>query len=95
MRTILSKGITYYGKNSFSVMDLLILLFHFYLIINQIHMKTLQTNISEVRLVYRTKVKASERLLVKCSKDAFDIFMKNWDLDTIEYIEECKLILVV
>jgi hypothetical protein len=30
---------------------------HFYLIINQIIMKTQQTNISEVRLVYRTKVK--------------------------------------
>jgi hypothetical protein len=38
-------------------------------------MKTQQTNISEVRLVYRTKVKASERLQVKCSKDDFsDIY---------------------
>jgi hypothetical protein len=37
-------------------------------------MKTLQTNISEVRLVYRTKVKASERLQVKCLKDAFDSY---------------------
>jgi hypothetical protein len=35
-------------------------------------MKTQQITISEVRLVYRTKVKASERLQVKCSKDAFD-----------------------
>ena len=33
-------------------------------------MKTQQTTLSEVRLVYRTKVKASERLQVKCSKDA-------------------------
>jgi hypothetical protein len=40
-------------------------------------MKTQQTNISEVRLVYRTKVKASERLQVKCSKDALDIFIEN------------------
>ena len=47
-------------------------------------MKTQQTNISEVRLVYRTKIKASERLQVKCSKDAFDIFMENWDMDSIE-----------
>ena len=57
-------------------------------------MKTQQTNISEVRLVYRTKVKASERLQVKCSKDAFDIFMENWDLDSIEHIEEFKLLLM-
>ena len=57
-------------------------------------MKTQQTTISEVRLVYRTKVKASERLQVKCSKDAFDIFMDNWDLDSIEHIEEFKLLLL-
>jgi DNA repair protein RadC len=57
-------------------------------------MKTQQTNISEVRLVYRTKVKASDRLQVKCSKDAFDIFMENWDLDSIEHIEEFKLLLM-
>jgi len=57
-------------------------------------MKTQHTNISEVKLVYRTKVKASERLQVKCSKDAFDIFMGSWDLDTIEHIEEFKLMLL-
>lgn len=57
-------------------------------------MKTVQTNISEVRLVYRTKVKASERLQVKCSKDAFDIFMESWDLDSIEHSEEFKLMLL-
>jgi hypothetical protein len=49
-------------------------------------MKTQQTNISEVRLVYRTKVKASDRLQVKCSKDAFDIFMEIWDLDCIRQL---------
>ena len=57
-------------------------------------MKKQQTNISEVRLVYRTKIKASQRLQVKCSKDAFDIFMENWDMDSIEHIEEFKLMLL-
>ena len=57
-------------------------------------MKTQQTTISEVRLVYRTKVKASERLQVKCSKDAFDIFMENWDLDSIDHTEEFKILLM-
>ena len=57
-------------------------------------MKTQQTTISEVKLVYRTKVKASERLQVKGSKDAFDIFMENWNLDPIEHIEEFKLMLL-
>ena len=56
-------------------------------------MKTQQT-IDEVRLVYRTKVKASERLQVKCSRDAYQIFMENWDQDTIEHSEEFKLMLM-
>jgi len=57
-------------------------------------MKTLQITIAEVKLVYRTKVKASERLQIKCSKDAFDIFMGSWDLDSIEHVEEFKLMLL-
>jgi DNA repair protein RadC len=57
-------------------------------------MKTLTQTISEVRLVYRTKIKASERPQIKCSKDAFDIFMESWDLDSIEHIEEFKLMLL-
>ena len=57
-------------------------------------MKTLYSNIAEVKLVYRTKVKASDRQQIKCSKDAFDIFMENWDQDSIEHIEEFKLMLM-
>ena len=57
-------------------------------------MKPQENNISEVRLVYRTKVKASERLQIKCSKDAFNIFMESWELDSIEHIEEFKLMLM-
>jgi len=57
-------------------------------------MKTQQITIAEVKLVYRTKVKASERLQIKCSKDAFDIFMGSWDLDSIEHVEEFKLMLL-
>ena len=57
-------------------------------------MKAQQTNIAEVCLTYKSKVKASDRLQVKCSKDAFDIFMENCDLDSIEHIEEFKLLLM-
>ena len=57
-------------------------------------MKTIQQTISEVRPIYRTKVKASERSQVKCSKDAFEIFMESWDLDTIEHTEDFKLMLL-
>ena len=36
-------------------------------------MKTLQTEISEVHLIYRTKVKASDRPQIKCSKDEYEL----------------------
>jgi DNA repair protein RadC len=57
-------------------------------------MKQSEIIISEVKLIYRTKVKASERLQVKSSKDAFEIFMEQWDPGTIEHVEEFKLMLL-
>jgi DNA repair protein RadC len=53
-----------------------------------------QITVSEVKLIYRTKIKASERLKVKCSRDAYDIFMENWDPDSIEHTEEFKILLM-
>ena len=91
---MLYKGTTYYARRSLPLWNLSIQLFYFYLLTNHINMKTQQTSISEVKLVYRTKIKASERLQIKCSKDAFEIFMANWDLDSIEHIEEFKLMLL-
>lgn len=57
-------------------------------------MKQSDIIISEVKLVYRTKVKASERFHVKTSKDAFEIFWEAWDQDSIEHVEEFKLMLM-
>jgi DNA repair protein RadC len=57
-------------------------------------MKTQQIEISEVMLVYRTKVKASERPQIKCSKDAYELFLETWDINTIEHHEEFKLMLL-
>jgi len=57
-------------------------------------MNAQQITISEIRLVYKTKVRTSDRLHVKCSKDAFDIFMAHWDRDSIEHIEEFKILLM-
>lgn len=57
-------------------------------------MKQSDITISEVKLVYRTKVKASDRFRVKTSKDAFEIFWEAWDQDSIEHVEEFKLMLL-
>ena len=53
-----------------------------------------QTTISEVEIVYRTRVKASDRPQIKSSKDAYDIFIGDWDLSTIEHHESFKLLLL-
>ena len=57
-------------------------------------MKTQQTTIAEVQLIYKSKVKASDRLQVKCSRDAYNLFMEHWNQDTIEHVEEFKVMLM-
>lgn len=57
-------------------------------------MKKTTNNIAEVKLTYTSKVKASERPKIKCSKDACDIILSCWDVETIEYFEEFKIILL-
>jgi DNA repair protein RadC len=50
--------------------------------------------VAEVKLIYRTKVKPSDRIQVKQSIDSYNIFMDRWNLDTLEYIEEFKILLL-
>jgi DNA repair protein RadC len=68
--------------------------FSFLIIINQSNMKTHQTTIAEVSLIYKSKVKASDRPQIKCSQDAYNLFQGTWDPDTLEYVEEFKLMLL-
>ena len=57
-------------------------------------MKPQQTTIAEVSLIYRSKVKASDRSQVKSSQDAYKLFMDNWNPDTLEHVEEFKVLLM-
>jgi len=50
--------------------------------------------IAEVELTYKTKVKASERPQIKDSRDAFELLYLSWNLDSIEHIEEFKIMLL-
>jgi len=51
-------------------------------------------HVAEVSLTYVTKVKPSERLAVKCSRDAHKIFFDSWDTATIEHKETVKMLLL-
>jgi DNA repair protein RadC len=47
--------------------------------------------IAEVELIYRSKVKASERPKITHSKDAYIIFKNHWDENKIELQEQFKV----
>lgn len=48
--------------------------------------------VSEVELVYKTRVKASERPLIKSSKEAYNLLRSTWDEGKIEYFEQFKIL---
>jgi DNA repair protein RadC len=51
-------------------------------------------NVTEVQLVYKTRIKASDRPKISNMEDAVDIFRKYWSRDRIEHIEEVKILLL-
>jgi DNA repair protein RadC len=50
--------------------------------------------VSEIDLIYKTRVKASERPKINNSKDVANIMFDTWNPDTIEHIEEFKILLL-
>ena len=51
-------------------------------------------HVAEVSLIYAPKVKPSDRLAVKCSRDAQKIFFDSWNQNTIEHKESFKILLL-
>jgi DNA repair protein RadC len=52
------------------------------------------SKVSEVKLTYKNKVPAKDRIQIKNSCDAFDVFWSAWDKEVIEHIEEMKMLLL-
>ncbi|WP_240743213.1 JAB domain-containing protein [Ilyomonas limi] len=50
--------------------------------------------VSEVELVYKTKIKASERLQVSTSKEVYELLKRYWDENKIEFVEQFKILLL-
>lgn len=46
--------------------------------------------IEEVKLTYKNKLKARDRPKITSPEDAYKVFIKSWDHDQIELLEECK-----
>jgi DNA repair protein RadC len=49
-------------------------------------------NVAEVELIYKSKVKASERAQITSSKDAYELLMQLWDENKIEFVEQFKVL---
>ena len=49
---------------------------------------------AEVELIYKSKVKASERPLITSSRDAYDVLMKCWDEGKLEFVEQFNILLL-
>lgn len=60
--------------------------------------KTLQqtdwTQVAEIELVYKTKVKASERPKITSSKDIYPLLLSIWDMNLIEIQEQFVVLLL-
>jgi DNA repair protein RadC len=50
--------------------------------------------VSEVELIYKSKVKASQRAKITTSKDAAQLFRQVWDPNKIDFIEQFKVLLL-
>lgn len=57
-------------------------------------MKNKIIKVAEVRLIYKSKIKSSDRARIKTSADAYNIFIQGWNQGTLEHIEEFKILLL-
>jgi DNA repair protein RadC len=47
--------------------------------------------VSEVELIYKSKVKASQRPKITQSADAYQLFLHQWDENKLEFVEQFKV----
>jgi DNA repair protein RadC len=50
--------------------------------------------VTEVKMIYRNRIRAAERPQIGCSNDAYRILNANWDEDTISLYEEFYILLL-
>lgn len=50
--------------------------------------------VAEIQLTYKSDVKPSQRPKINGSKDAYNVFLENWDDSKIEFVEQFKVLLL-
>jgi DNA repair protein RadC len=59
-----------------------------------ISMNNALLKIAEIQLAYRNTVKPSERIKINRPVDAYNVFLETWNMNTIELVEEFKILLL-
>ena len=55
---------------------------------------TALTTVAEVELIYKSKVKPSERPLVNSSSKCYQLLLQTWDENKIDFVEQFKVLLL-
>jgi len=50
--------------------------------------------VSEVELIYKSKVKAAERPVIQKSADAYSLLIQHWDDSKLDFVEQFKILLL-
>lgn len=50
--------------------------------------------VSEIELIYKSKVKASQRPQISSSQSAYELILQQWDANKIEFFEQFKILLL-
>lgn len=50
--------------------------------------------VAEITLAYRPKIKASQRPKVSCSRQVYEVLLKFWNQDFLEYTEQFQVMLL-
>ncbi len=58
------------------------------------NLQSLQHQVAEIQLSYKSTVKASLRPKITSSKDAYEVLLQGWDKSKLEFIEQFKVLLL-
>lgn len=50
--------------------------------------------VAEIQLSYKTNVNPADRAKITCSNDSYDILLEKWDKDSLEFVEEFKILIL-
>jgi DNA repair protein RadC len=50
------------------------------------------TTVAEVELIYKTKVRPSDRPLISSSKNCYNLLLQTWDENKIDFVEQFKVL---